>query len=322
MTKTTLHPRNSHNSGYDFNRLVAVYPPLSTYIIKNKYNQKDTIEFSNADAVKSLNTALLMKDYNIKHWNIPAGFLCPPIPGRADYIHYLADLLDNTRFDTSTSDKDISNNSSSKRSLSENIKVLDIGTGASCIYPIIGQRVYHWNFVASDIDPIAIKAAQLNIEANKPLASHIECRLQLESKNIFKSIIKENEFYHLTLCNPPFHKSLEDANTGTTRKLKNLAKNRQEFSKLKENTTQVPALNFGGQKAELWCDGGELAFIRRMINESKIYAKQVLWFTCLVSKKDNLSAIKLSLKKAKVNEIKVVDMAQGQKISRFIAWRF
>jgi 23S rRNA (adenine1618-N6)-methyltransferase len=38
--------------------------------------------------------------------------------------------------------------------------VLDIGTGASCIYPILGQTVYQWHFVASDIDPISINTAK------------------------------------------------------------------------------------------------------------------------------------------------------------------
>jgi len=295
--KTVLHPRNKHRHGYDFADLIKAHIPLSEFIIKNKYNQQDTIDFSDGDAVKALNCALLKKHYQIEYWDFPQGFLCPPIPGRVDYIHYLADLL-----------------KKSSIKVTDKIKVLDIGTGATCIYPILGARAYGWNFVASDIDPLSIKAANANINANQKLSKKITCRLQNNSANIFAGIIKPNEYYHLTLSNPPFHKSLADANTGTNRKWKNLNKGK--------TTNKQDTLNFGGQKAELWCQGGELSFIHQMIKESKNYQKQVLWFTCLVSNKDNLSKIKLYLKKAHASQTKVVNMAQGQKISRFIAWQF
>ena len=295
--KTVLHPRNKHRHGYDLTSLVKVHPALSAFIILNKYNQQETIDFSKADAVKALNTALLKKHYQIQHWDFPQGYLCPPIPGRVDYIHYLADLL---------KESGITNN--------DKVSVVDIGTGATCIYPILGAREYGWHFVASDIDPVSIKAANTNVNANKNIGNQISCRLQNNRTHIFSGIIKPNEYYHLTLCNPPFHKSLADASSGTNRKWKNLSKGK--------SLPKGNSLNFGGQKAELWCEGGELAFIRQMITESKTYQSQVGWFTCLISNKDNLPKIKLYLKKAQVSQVKVVNMAQGQKISRFIAWRF
>lgn len=298
LIKDNLHKKNLHRHGYDFSALTQVHPPLTPFVISNKFNQQATIDFSNTNAVKTLNFALLKKYYQVKHWDFPAGYLCPPIPGRVDYIHYLADLLKK-----STSD------------VSSKVSVLDVGTGASCIYPILGARAQGWNFVASDIDPISIKSANANIKANKSLAKQITCRLQQNSNHIFAGIIQPNEYYHLTMCNPPFHKSLAEATKGTSRKWHNL--NKDSGSSKKNNT-----LNFGGQQAELWCQGGEVTFIRQMIKESKQYQKQVLWFTCLVSKKDHLSAIKLSLKKANAAKINIVNMAQGQKISRFIAWSF
>ena len=299
IVKNNLHKKNVHRHGYDLNALTQSYPPLGPFIISNKFNQQATIDFSDTNAVKALNFALLKKYYQIDHWNFPEGYLCPPIPGRVDYIHYLADLLKK-----STSD------------IANKVTVLDIGTGASCIYPILGARTQGWSFVASDIDSISIKTANTNVKSNDGLAKRITCRLQTDSHHIFTGIIQPNEYYHLTMCNPPFHKSLADATKGTVRKWQNLSKESNN------NNKQEKTLNFGGQKAELWCHGGEVSFIRQMIKESKQYREQVLWFTCLVSKKDNLSAIKLSLKKAKVAKITVVKMAQGQKVSRFIAWSF
>jgi len=308
VIKKTLHNNNLHRQGYDFKRLKKTYPTLVKFIIKNNYNQQDTIDFSNTEAVKALNFALLKAYYQIEQWHIPQGYLCPPIPGRVDYIHYLNDLLTTACHSQYVKQK--------------SIKVLDIGTGASCIYPILGQRIFGWQFTASDIDPVSIKVANQIITANKGLSSEIDCRIQTNSEHIFTNIIQPDEFYQLTLCNPPFHKSLAEAEKGTVRKWQNLNKTSTTGKGVGKNNQENKTLNFGGQKAELWCQGGELTFIRNMIKESKRYQKQVLWFTCLVSKKDNLSKIKFSLKKANVKEVRIVDMAQGQKISRFIAWRF
>ena len=297
-----MHNKNRHKNGYNFAALIKASPALSRFIIKNKYNNQDTIDFSCPKAVKALNFALLASEYQVNFWDIPNGYLCPPIPGRADYIHHLNDLLSSTAKDQQV------NNSA--------IKVLDIGSGASCIYPILGQREYNWQFVASDIDPISVKIAQQILAADETLNKNITCRLQSNPEHIFTGIIKKGEFYHLTLCNPPFHKSLAEATQGTTKKWQNLNKGKSAANK------QVKTLNFGGQKAELWCPGGELAFIGKMIKESKHYQSQVLWFTCLVSKKEHLAKLKFSLKKSQAKQVKVINMAQGQKISRFIAWSF
>ena len=89
------------------------------------------------------------------------------------------------------------------------------------------------------------------------------------------------------MCNPPFHGSLAEADAGSQRKRKNLGLENRQSAKL----------NFGGQKAELWCAGGELAFIGNIIGESKQYAHQVLWFTSLVSKSVHLKPLKSLLKK-------------------------
>ncbi|MNL20059.1 Ribosomal RNA large subunit methyltransferase F [compost metagenome] len=116
------------------------------------------------------------------------------------------------------------------------------------------------------------------------------------------------------MCNPPFHASAEDANQSTVRKVSNLNP--------KEKKKTNPVLNFGGHNAELWCDGGEIGFVTQMIYESAKYAMQCQWFTTLVSKRENLSSIYKTLNKVNAASIKTIDMAQGQKTSRIIAWTF
>lgn len=304
-----LHPKNRHLRGYDFEALCLAEPALSAHVITSR-NDQSSIDFADPQAVKTLNLALLKKDYRIDFWDIPAGYLCPPIPGRVDYIHYLADLLSDTN--------------QGSQPQGARVSVLDIGTGASCIYPILGQREYGWQFTATDIDKVSVQVAEQICQSNKGLAKNIKCRWQKHSDNTFDGIIKPGEVYDLTLCNPPFHASLEEASQGTARKWSNLNKNKPGKKSQSRSQSQLPSqpLNFGGQKAELWCPGGEIKFVRSMIRESKHYQQQVLWFTTLVSKRDNLSPIKLALKKAGAVQIKVVKMAQGQKISRFVAWSF
>ena len=291
-TKTKLHPRNQHRKGYDFARLVAHTPALKAFVISNPVGQT-TIDFQDVGAVRMLNRALLKTYYDINFWDIPADYLCPPIPGRVDYIHYLADLL------ASSNDQ--------KTPLGFDIKALDIGTGASLVYPLVGQREYGWHFTGVDIDPVAIKSAQQICQFNK---LKINLRRQNIRENIFRGVIEPQDAFHITLCNPPFHASVEKANKGTQRKWLNLGK--EKSSKL----------NFGGQNAELWCPGGEIKFIASMVEQSAEFAGQCLWFSSLVSKKDNLQPLYRIIRKATVADFKVVEMAQGQKTSRFVAWTY
>lgn len=295
--KTSLHPRNPHRLGYDFKQLIINCPELEEFVSINQYNI-ETIDFSNPKAVKSLNKALLVSHYDIQNWDIPNNSLCPPIPGRADYIHYIADLL-------ATSNNGIIPEG-------ETVQGLDIGIGANCIYPVIGNSVYGWSFVGTDIDATALENCSKIIEDNPRLIDAISLQQQTDSRLIFKNIITPEDKFTFTICNPPFHASQEEATKATIRKINNL-----------ENTkTTKPILNFGGQNAELWCEGGELGFVTQMIYESVKYPMQCLWFTTLVSKKENLSSLYKTLNKVSAVEVKTIDMAQGQKTSRIVAWTF
>lgn len=297
--KDNLHPRNIHRSRYDFELLISNCPELKAFISINKYGI-ETIDFSNPLAVKTLNKALLQTYYEIQNWDIPKNYLCPPIPGRADYIHYIADLL------AETNHGQIPEGNS--------VMGLDIGTGANLIYPILGNSIYNWSFVATDIYKTSIENCSKIIEVNPKLIDTISLQQQTESRFIFKNIIIPEDRFTFTMCNPPFHASAEEANKSTSRKVSNLN------PKEKKNTN--PVLNFGGQNAELWCNGGEIGFVTQMIYESVKYASQVLWFTTLVSKKENLSSIYKTLKKVNAVSVKTIEMSQGKKNSRIVAWSF
>ncbi len=297
--KGQLHPRNRHQGRYDFPALIQASPELGAFVIINPYGN-ESIDFANPTAVKVFNRALLKQFYGIAHWDIPADYLCPPIPGRADYLHYLADLL--------------AAGNGGEIPRGAKVRALDIGVGANCIYPLLGNREYAWQFLGSDIADSAIASAKTIVQSNPGLDEAIELRLQRDSTHIFQGLLNADERFDLTLCNPPFHASAQEASSGSTRKWRNLGK--------LDPQRKLPVLNFGGQAAELWCQGGEAAFVSRLIEESATVGQQVLWFSSLISKVGNLPGVYSALKKAGALQVKTVEMAQGQKQSRFVAWTF
>ena len=193
--------------------------------------------------------------------------------------------------------------------MGSDVKVLDLGVGANCIYPLLGVREYGWKFVGTEIEPGALRSARNIVDVNG-LSGQISIRKQDNKQNILKGGVNAGESFDLTICNPPFFSSREEASATASRKWKNL--------KQKDTTKR----NFGGQNSELWCEGGESRFVRQMIQESALYQKSCLWFTTLISSKETLSGCFQALEKVKALEVKTIPMAQGQKVSRILAWTF
>ncbi len=295
-----LHPRNRHQGRYDMARLVAANPALRTHL-RRAPDGGQSIDFSDPLAVRELNRALLASDYGIARWDIPAGYLCPPVPGRVDYLHGLADLL--------------AADTGGAIPRGPGVRVLDIGVGANCIYPLLGQAEYGWSFVASDIDGAALRSAAANVRGNG-LEGLIELRLQHARGSLFAGVVQAQDRFHLTLCNPPFHASAREAAQGSQRKLRNLGGDKST------PRGKPPLLNFGGQANELWCTGGEASFLRRMFRESVDVQAQVLWFSALVAKREHLADIHRQLARSGALDVREVAMAQGSKQSRFVAWTF
>ena len=303
-----LHSRNLHKDGYNFAALVSSYPALSCYVTANAYGNA-SIDFANPKAVKALNAALLKQYYHIVDWDIPAGALCPPIPGRVDYIHYIAELLG------------ISDDKSTLTA-KPTINMLDIGTGANGIYSLLACQIYGWHCVGSDINVQSLNNVAAIIASNPPLNERFSLRKQDNSNFIFKGIIKAKERYDVTVCNPPFHSSAQEALKGSSRKVANLARSRASKTASVSEQQTNPTLNFGGQADELWCNGGERLFLKKMIKESQAFSNQCRWFTSLVSKADNVKPAMKLIKKLGATNIKEIQMVQGNKITRIVAWTY
>jgi len=291
-----MHPQNPYfNKRYDLKRLAKHYTELQKYIVLNPTGE-ETIDFSSSSAVYELNKALLLADYKLADYHLPTGYLIPPIPGRLDYLLHVRDFL-SKKFNITVDSK---------------LHGLDIGTGANGIYCILGTLHFNWIMVGTESDAKAVEIAKANIRHTKVLQNNIEIRHQEDKSFLFRNIIQPNERFHFTICNPPFHSSREEALKGSLRKLKNLGDT---------NYKKELSLNFEGQANELWCNGGEALFIKRLIGESILFKDQVKVFSSLVAKAESLLKIEKQLKKTKAN-YHIISMSQGNKKSRCILWWF
>ena len=338
-SKGRPHQRNSFQGVYDIDRLTAAYPALHSHIIIQAHTRRQTVNWSNPESVRALNTALLVADYGI-HPNyaeiLPIGALFPPVPGRADYIHHIADLL--TR----------SNNNDGNVPMGKQVVGVDVGTGASCIYPILATSVYGWRMIATEINPTSIQSAR-NIVTENALDVLIDVRVQERSSSIFDGVLHRDEVVDFTMCNPPFYPSKEAFQAENARKLRGLSRSKKarrsdvvrsmpvDSTKTIESSAGM-SNNFGGNANELWCKGGEVSFVKKMIRESELFQKRCLWFTSLVSRKDNLPKVEsiLNIKERSrgrgsrrvarsqvdVQAVQRMPMGTGHKSSTILMWSF
>jgi len=292
-----LHPRNKHVGRYDFAQLIIANPDLNLHLFFNKGGEK-SIDFSNPIAVKALNKALLIHFYKLDFWNIPKNNLCPPIPGRAEYIHHIADIL--------------ADSNDGIVPTGQTIRILDIGVGANCIYPIIGNNEYGWTFVGTEVDKQSLISAENILAKNPKLQQNVSLRFNETKRNIFRALLDQDEIFDFVICSPSFHSSAEEAAKQHLRKSKNLG----------QNITEKPILNFSGHDNELWCVGGELGFVTNMIYESFHFKNQCRWFSSIVSKKSNLKPLYKVMKKLSVKNSTTLHLSNGNKTTQIICWNF
>lgn len=284
-----MHVRNRYAESYDLDRLTRAVPELAAFRTTTP-DGRPTLDFADATAVRLLNKALLLTDYGLKFWDLPPDALCPAVPGRLDYVHVVADLLGDVA------------------SRGARVTGLDVGTGASLIYPILGVREYGWRFVATDVNEGSLRAAGAIARFNPGLTKHVELRRQAKPSRLFDGVIRPGERFGFTMCNPPFYGSAKEAQAATTRKWRGLGKG------------SGAERNFGGYGAELYTAGGQQRFLRAMIEESYEYRERVTWFTTLVSQLAYLKDAERGFCQNPPRRREVVTLDAGHKRQRVLAW--
>jgi 23S rRNA (adenine1618-N6)-methyltransferase len=290
-----MHNRNFFKNDYPFPELIKLNPDLSPFVIHAK-SKKQSIDFSNAQAVYELNKALLLLRSNWTSWKMPSEHLIPPIPGREDYIHHVADLL--------------SESNNQRIPSGQQVAMLDVGTGAGLVYPILAHSIYKWSVLASETSLDALSNAKVILKAQgTKINQEIKLIHQKKSHCVLTNIIRPEEKLDLTICNPPFFRSKKAAEEANQ-----IRRDKMGLSK-KES-------NFRGTDSELWTPGGEVNFIKNYMQESEGFKHQVLWFTTLVSRKEHLQELSNHLKSIGSVQERVIEMKHGQKKSRILCWSF
>ncbi|KAK8081049.1 hypothetical protein PG997_008867 [Apiospora hydei] len=258
------------------------------------------LDFTDPAAMMQLTKTLLKRDFGLQI-ELPNDRLCPPVPNRHNYILWLKSLLD-------TSSPTYADAYEPERKVTG----LDVGTGASAVYPLLGcaQRPA-WSFIATDIDAQSLACARRNVALNG-LGSRIRV---VARKDGGASLIPLDELdgegdgtpqkIDFVMTNPPFYES------------------EAELRQLAAQKALPPASACTGAPHEMVCEGGEVGFIQRLIDESLVLRERVQWYTAMVGKQSSLGVAVDRLRARGIDNYAVAQFVQGHKTRRWaVGWSF
>ncbi|CAH1110753.1 unnamed protein product [Psylliodes chrysocephalus] len=278
-----MHPRNIYKSPPNFKQLALDYPEFREFITHD-VTGKVSLDFKNIKALRGLSCILLKKDFGLDI-EIPLSKLIPTIPLRLNYILWLEDLL-------SLSNK------------TDKLKGIDIGTGASCVYPLLAAKKNQWYMVASEVDDESIRYAKNNIDKNC-LQDFIKV-IKVEENVLLKELLKGEE-YDFCMCNPPFFGSAQEL---------------QSNSNTRSLNRPRPKNSFCATVTEVVVKGGEVDFLSKLIKESKELETQIKIYTTMVGHKKHLPQLKKLLREVEVSSFKETEFCQGNTTRWGLAWTF
>ncbi|KAM4044079.1 RNA N(6)-adenosine-methyltransferase METTL16 isoform 1-T2 [Anomaloglossus baeobatrachus] len=284
----SMHPRNRYkDKPPDFAYLASKYPEFKQHVNVSLAG-KAGLNFKDPEAVRELTCTLLKEDFGLTI-DIPLERLIPTVPLRLNYIHWVEDLINFHGSDKTTARHGI-----------------DIGTGASCIYPLLGATLNGWYFLATEVDDICYNYAKKNVEQNH-LADLIKV-VKVPQKTLLMDALKEESgiIYDFCMCNPPFFANQMEAQGVNSR-----------------NPRRPPpsSVNTGGI-TEIMAEGGELEFVKRIIHDSLQLKKRLRWYSCMLGKKCSLAPLKEELRIQGVPKVAHTEFYQGRTMRWALAWSF
>ncbi|KAK7044830.1 S-adenosyl-L-methionine-dependent methyltransferase [Favolaschia claudopus] len=279
-----MHPRNPYRTPPDFFQLAKSYPPLEPCLIS--VSGGHSIDFKDENSQRRLTEALLHRDFNIS-LNVPPNRLCPPVPNRLNYVLWIQDILRATGLSEGTT-----------------VLGLDIGTGASAIYPLLSCSLNPtWSFIATDVDKVSLSCARSNAEKNG-LSARIQICETTPQALIFSPLQGPDIRVDFTMCNPPFYSSHEDVAASAEAK---------EFE---------PNAVCTGADVEMITEGGESAFVGRMVIESVDIGTRCRWYTSMLGKMSSLTQIVTSIREHSIENYGITEFVQGSTRRWAIVWSF
>ena len=245
-----------------------------------------TVDFKSWDGTRALTGAILREEYGVEAWTVPRGRLVPTATNRERYLEWLARL----RELSAPSDDDATN-----------VRVLDIGTGASAIYALLGAAGRGWRFVGTDVCDEALTSARENVRRNPHLESLIEIRDARGEDGardrVLRGVVRDGETFTFCMCNPPFFETMDEAGRN-------------------------PNTACGGAATEMVCPGGEEAFVKRIFADSLAMKDSIHWFTTMCGKKSTMKKTRSFLHTHRVPAIRTTELSHGKTSRWCIAWSF
>ncbi|KAG8468336.1 hypothetical protein KFE25_013419 [Diacronema lutheri] len=316
-----MHERNPYAARqHDFAELSRDFPALRPFCHAPPPGSARAPSFEWADpgALKALTAALLSRDFGVR-WELPDGHLCPTVPSRLNYLLWLDDLIGASRVARDTPPPAEARHARAQPGKSA-VRGVDIGTGASCIYPLLGHAALGWHFVGTEVDEAALSVARRNVALNTweaaielrsaraAGASHADAVSEgggeARAPDAPLAVLREDERFDFVMCNPPFYHSFEDASRRPN-----------------------PHTRREGTGFELVTAGGEVGFVGRLVAHSAERRAQVRWYSSLVGKKASLTPLLAQLRALRNARggpaaVRVGTLEQGVTARWVLAWTF
>ncbi|KZV77535.1 S-adenosyl-L-methionine dependent methyltransferase [Peniophora sp. CONT] len=293
-----MHPRNPYSVPPDFSALAQAYPQLQRHLLQTTSGV--TIDFHDELAQRTLTKALLYRDFNLD-LSIPGDRLCAKSVWTQrlmqctkaydvislNYVLWIQDILQATS------------------SPEEGTKYgIDIGTGASAIYPLLFCRVVpDCMFVATELDGRSLLSAQENVARNQ-LSERVRVLPATVNGPILFPVASHQARFSFTMCNPPFYTSAED------------------ILRSAEGKELPPGAVCTGSEVEMITEGGEAAFVCKMVQESLVYRERCQWYTSMLGKLSSITEVVELLREHKIDNYGITEFVQGQTRRWAIAWSF
>lgn len=286
--------RGTNAPRYDFEALARADEAFAAVVTRRTCAKtgKTTygVDFTDWTSTKALTGAILRVEHGVAGWDVPRGHLVPTATNRTRYLEWLEKLYRLSSPSEACGDENAGV-----------ARVLDVGTGASVIYPLLGASTFGWRFVGTDVTDEALESARENLRKNPHLEPLIEIRDARDEDGsrdrILRGVVEEGERFTFCMCNPPFFESMEDAG-------------------LNPNTA------CGGTEIEMVCPGGEEAFVKRMFADSLEMKESIHWFTTMCGKKSTMTKMRSLFHATRVPAVRTTELVHGKTSRWCIAWSF
>ena len=290
-TRKPGQERTYYEGDVDFDALAEKDPAFAA--ICNTSKQKRWIDFQDPNVVQQLTKSLLKSDFGLS-LELPDDRLCPPVPVRWNYIRWIQELLDTT-----------SDTYSDRYDPKREVIGLDIGIGASCIYPLLAcASRSEWRMAGTDIDQHSFDYARRNVESNG-MNKRIKLTMSTPTGPLVPLEKLKLEELDFVMTNPPFYSSQEDMQTSYIGK------------------DAAPSAVCTGAENEMICAGGDVGFVTRIIEESRRLLERVQWYTAMLGKLVSLQQVVTKLKEIGITNFAVTTLHAGFKTKRWaVAWSF